>query len=194
MKKKIIIAVAVVLVIALAVSLSIYFAKFKGNKAPEDKGLIVSAQYEEVTLFSTVFDYIYKFPDRWGNSLVSNYEMNDEKAESVINHPEKWLAFNFFITVNNDSDEPIVANGLKTKNNGRNGLYIGTRFDGMAIIDPNAETSLCVTVFLNDNDPSIDDVIEMIKDMDVSFEFSSVPDDLDADIPEEDIYSVQVVM
>lgn len=198
MKKKIIAIVSIFLVIAIAASLVIYFVKFKDDRKtgnPEVKTeLQVTADYEEVTLFSTVFDYTYQFPDRWQNALNSHYGMSPEKAESVVKHPEKWLAFNFFITINNASDEPIVADGLTVKNNGKNGIYMGTLFDGMSIIDANAETSLCVTVFLDDNDPSLEEAAEMIKKMDVEFNFSAVPEDLDAEIPAEDVYSVQVVM
>lgn len=191
MKKKIGIIIAVILVIAIAAGVAIAAVKFKGgNKYPLD----LKASFDELTVGDSILNSVAQRPDRWKESLVSNYGMDEETRDRMIKAPEEWLAFNYIIDITNPNDEQVLASALDVKDNGKNGVYISKYLDGVSIFDANSTSFICVTVFYDGNEPSLDEVAELVKGMKTEVIYSAVPEDFDAEIPEEDLYRAQVDM
>lgn len=191
MKKAIAVIVAVVTVIGVAAGVGIYFFKFNSKKGTEN--IEMSAVFSDITLNDSLFEYIVKYPDRYENAFLSVYGMKQEEADSLIKEPEEWMSYNIFIIVDNKSDQDVAVSGLKVKKNGADGLYVRASIDStFQVIPAGNNTEICIPVVIHNNEPSMDDVYEMVKKMDIEIAYGPVPKDIEKIITDENLSYVRV--
>ncbi len=195
MKKKAVIIVAAVLVVAAAFCAGIFLGKDKNTvKPPKDGELSIKATFDELTVGDNILDNVAEHNDRWSQSLLVNYGMDEKTRDKLLEAPEEWLAFNYIIDIDNLSAEDVLVSGLEVKDNGKNGVYISKNLDGLSVFNAGGSSFICVTVFHDGNEPSLEEVEKIVKGMKMNVIYSAVPADLDAEIPEDQIYRAQVVM
>lgn len=190
MKKKIIIIVAAVLVACIIAGTCIYVFKSKSKDADSD--IKVTATFSDVTDGYILFEYMNKNPERYSSALISDYGMDEDAKIRVLSEPEEWLALFLFIDISNTSDKNIIIDSLKVDDNGKNGVYVQTDLDALYSLDSNGDTQISVSVLVDSNEPSFDEVFEMIKGMNISVRYAEMPEDLNTEIPEEDYYYEKV--
>ncbi len=190
--------IAVILAVAIVIGVGTFFAvryfkakPGKNNQTEVDAEQIV-ASYSDITLGDTLFYSINKHPDRWGNSLVSVYGMSEEKKTDIIETPENWLAFNLFINVDNFNDRRIIVSGIDVPANGKNGMYFQSILDGQHVIEKNVTAQVVVYFFVNNNDLSLEEVEQMVKNLDIYVKYVPMPDDIEEEIPEEAYQKAEV--
>ena len=187
MKKLIAIVVAVAVIAAVAVT-AIHFTK-NTNKLDETK---VTATFQDFDMADHIFDDIYRNPNRYRDFLPKDCAMPKEEVEELIETPENWLLFTLFIDVANTSDETVAITHLEIPENGKDGLYINTNIEGdIFTIPPGDNVNICASVFLNNNDPSLDEVEKMVKALDISIPYTALEKDF-KDVPSEFEFSVKV--
>ena len=171
-----------------------YFWFVKRTDKPMAEGeTTINAVIAEVTLGESLFEVIASSPVRWKNALVDNYGMSSEKRDDVIAHPENWLAFNLFINIHNPNDTEMIIDSFVFPDNGKKGLYFMNKLPGQVSIAPRATDQICVYFFLDDNDPSLEEVAEQVKGLDMYVKYTPMPEDLEAEIPEESYHTAKVV-
>jgi hypothetical protein len=190
MKKKIIIIVAAVLVACIIAGTCVYI--FKNKKESGDSNIKITATYSDVTDGYSLFEYMNKNPERYSTALVDDFGMNEDARDRVLNEPEEWLALFLFIDVSNLSEKNVVIDSLKVDDNGKDGVYIQTDLDALYTIYGNGTAQISVSVLVDSNEPSFDEVFEMIKSMSVSVRCYETPEDLNTEIPEEDYHYEKV--
>ena len=179
MKKIICIIIAAVVVAGAITGVCLYFSKEK--KGGEDK-VSVTATFSDFTLYDAMFDYVDKYPERYGNEFVNYYGMDKKTADNMLEHPEEWLAFNVFITVHNNTENDTAIFKIRNKDVGKNGIFIRGAVDGtFQVVNGNTDTELCVPVLIHNSDPSLKEVYEMVKKLNIEIGYGSVPDDLEQD-------------
>ncbi len=194
MKKIICIILAAVLLFAAGVGAGVFLFRYRNNnpKTPEVSGETVKVSYSETLMADSIFKDINKYKDRWGNALKNNYGMPEDKVNSVLEEPENWLIFNLFLDVTNTNDYRILIGNVEVENNGKNGIYFQTKLDGTTVIDPNATAQIYLYVFFDDNEPSLEEATEMIKDFTLYVNYITMPEDIEAEIPDNDFSKVKV--
>ena len=194
MKKVIAAILAAVVLLAAGVGIGYKLFSYKTEKEKTKKiyDEEISVTYADLKIGDSLFLNIDKYPDRWGKALTKIYGMSEEQKNSILETPENWLAFTFFINVNNPNDKEILVNGLDVPDNGKNGLFFQSVLDGQPVVEKNVSVQLPVYVFLEDNEPSLEEVEQMIKKLDIYIKYIPMPEDLDAEIPEESYQKAKV--
>ena len=194
MKKTIAVVLAVVIALAAGVGIGYKLFDFKTEKDKTKKVYDeeIKASFSDVTIGESLFYSIDKNKARWSDSLVSVYGMSEKQRDSLIKTPENWLAFNLFIDVVNPNDKQILVGEIEVPDNGKNGLFFQSVLDGQHVLEKNVSAQLPIYVFLDDNDPSIDEVTEMIKGYDIYIKYAPMPDDIEEEIPAESYQTVKV--
>lgn len=190
MKKKIIIIVAAVLVACIIAGTCIYVFKNKDESGSGD--IKITATYSDVTDGYSLFEYMDKNPERYSTALIDDFGMDEDARDRVLSESEEWLALFLFIDISNQSDKNIVIDSLKVDDNGKDGVYIQTDLDALYTIDGNGDAQISVSVLVDSNEPSFDEVFEMIKSMNVSVRYYETPEDLNTEIPEKDYHYEKV--
>jgi len=209
MKKTIIFILVGVIILAAGIGIGYkVFSSPQSNNQPKDgktvteegatvdngkvNSLGVKAYFSDVAMGSNLFLSIDKYPERWRNALKNSYGMSDKTADSLIKTPEEWLAFNLFINIDNPDDKQILVGDIEVKQNGKNGLYFQKILDGQHIIEKNVTSQITIAFFLEDNEPSLEEVTEMIKNLDIYVNYVPMPEDIEAEIPAEDYQCAKV--
>ncbi len=187
MKKFIAIVVAIAVIAAVAVT-AIHFTK-NSNKLDETK---VIATFQDFDMADHIFDDIHRNPARYRDFLPRDCAMPKEEVEELIETPENWLLFTLFIDVANASDDTVAVTHLEIPENGKDGLYINTNIEGdIFTVSPGDNANICVSVFLNNNDPSLEEVEKMVKALDISIPYTALEKDF-KEIPTEFEFSAKV--
>ncbi len=194
MKKIISIILAVILVLACGIGIGYLLFGFDKDSKLETYDREISAVFHDVGLGDARFESIDKYPDRWGKALTSNYGMSEEKKNSLLNEPENWLAFTLFIDITNPNDVEILVGDMKIPDNGKNGYYFQSVLDSQQVIHKNVTTQIAVTFFVDDNEPSLEEVTEVVKGLEMYIKYIPMPEDIEAEIPEEDYQIAKVVV
>lgn len=151
---------------------------------------------------SVIWDSIIKNPDRWGNWFTRLYDMDDEEKQSALEAGEnaEWVSYNLFITVDNTGNESDVCLfGLDIPENGKEEVFINTSIENSTFkqIQALGKDGILTNVLVHNNDLSLDEVLGIIRSMDISVKCGPVPENF-ADgsgaevIPEDDIVLVKV--
>ncbi len=194
MKKTIAVILAVVIALAAGVGIGYKVFVFKAEKDKTKKVYDEEIQvtFSDVTIGESIFYSIDKNKSRWSDSLVNVYGMSEKQRDSLINTPENWLAFNLFVDVLNPNDKQILVGNIEVPDNGKNGLFFQSVLDGQHVLEKNVSAQLPIYVFLDDNNPSLDEVTDMIKGMDIYIKYVPMPDDIEEEIPEESYQTAKV--
>ena len=189
MKKIVIIVSAVVLVAAIAVC-GFVIAKKNGSSG----SLPFNVTFSDSAIADEMLNDVIKNPTGWEKNATVFYGMDDAKKDEFIEQPENWLAFNLFLDLGNPNDKDILITGIEIENNGKNGIYLSNRLESTYIVvTKNSSSSMCMTALFDDNEPSVEEAEQMLKDMNVYIKYCEYPEDIDAEIPEENLLRAKVV-
>lgn len=191
LKKIVAIIVAAVVVIGAGVGVYLYISKSKNAETTPQ----LEASFEDFTLNETIYSIIQEHPDRYKTAFLTDYSMDDKTAQSLIDTPENWLAFNLFVTVNNPNDKDMCINDIKVDGNGDDGLYIHEALgSSMDVVSANGSYSLCIPVFIHTNEPSLDEVKAMVLKKNVFVVYSDVPTEIGGESTSDKLYEAKVQM
>lgn len=193
MKKIIAIIVAAVVVIGAGTFAAFRIFKFKENK--NDNEYAIDVSFDDFTLYDTMFTNISMHPDRYLNSFITNYSMDDETAQSLIDTPEDWLSFNLFVYVSNPNDDSIGILDIKVDDNGKDDIYIQEALSSsMNTISAGGEYSLCIPVLVHNNEPSLDEVQALVMEKSIYINYVVSPETYFEEIPAESVLQAKVQM
>ncbi len=207
--------ISVVLCISLVFGFAFLLSSCKDNKPAETASTTKQEKnISTVKVFldndclelydSVIWESIIKNPDRWGNWFTRLYGMDDEEKQSALEAGEnaEWVSYNLYITVDNSGNESDVCLfGLDIPDNGLEKVYINTSIENSTFkqIQASGKDGILTNVLVHNEDLSLDEVLNIIKSMDISVKCGPVPENF-ADgsnaevIPEEDIVRVKVEM
>lgn len=144
---------------------------------------------------SVIWQSISKNPDRWGNWFTKLYGMSDEEKQSALEAAEnaEWVSYNLYIIVDNaNNEEELCLFGLDIPDNGKDGVYINTSIENSTFkqIAASGKDAVLANVLVHNADFSLDEVLDVIKGMDISVKCGPVPenftDEKDAQVISED--------
>lgn len=175
MKKAIIAIVAVIVVAAIAVGG--YFIFKPEEKNPEE--ITLTAVKDDFVLNDNLLVALVKNPDRYQASLANDYGMGEAKAAEFYQAPENWLAFEQIVEITNDSTENITVYGFEVENNGKNGIYVGTRIGGELGISPAGTGPASFSVLFENGDLSTDEAKALLDELNIKVIYTKSPVEYD---------------
>ena len=175
MKKKIIIAIIIAAVVAAA-GIGAYFLFGSGDSG---SGKEVSAVKEDFVQGAGIIEAYSMNPDRFKKSLVNEYQMGEETAAKFFEAPSEWLAFDQMINIKNTGDTNITVYGFEVKDNGKDGVYIGTSLGGALSIAPGATVPTSFSILSSQILMSDDEIHALVDKMEISIVYSETPEEYD---------------
>lgn len=200
MKKYICLLLSVIFIASIFASCSIN-GKDKPSK-PDDTteeslrtDYTFTAKYDSLELNDGLFELIAENPDSWSEPLVTNFGMPEALRDNLIDDAAEWLSFSLNITIDNPLDEELLIHQIKCSDNGLNDIFVDVNpGDGDAVpIEANSEGNLVYfNILVHNPDPSLDEVFEHLKNMNLEI-FASVNNSANTlDITEKNMVSVKV--
>lgn len=200
MKKYICLLLSVIFIASIFASCSIN-GKDKPSK-PDDTteeslrtDYTFTAKYDSLELNDGLFELIAENPDSWSEPLVTNFGMPEALRDNLIDDAAEWLSFSLNITIDNPLDEELLIHQIKCSDNGLNDIFVDVNpGDGDAVpIEANSESNLVYfNILVHNPDPSLDEVFEHLKNMNLEI-FASVNNSANTlDITEKNMVSVKV--
>ena len=200
MKKYICLLLSVIFIASIFASCSIN-GKDKPSK-PDDTteeslrtDYTFTAKYDSLELNDGLFELIAENPDSWREPLVTNFGMPEALRDNLIDDAAEWLSFSLNITIDNPLDEELLIHQIKCSDNGLNDIFVDVNpGDGDAVpIEANSEGNLVYfNILVHNPDPSLDEVFEHLKNMNLEI-FASVNNSANTlDITEKNMVSVKV--
>ncbi len=154
-----------------------------------------TAKYDSLELNDGLFELIAENPDSWREPLVANFGMPEALRDNLIDDAAEWLSFSLNITIDNPLDEELLIHQIKCSDNGLNDIFVDVNpGDGDAVpIEANSEGNLVYfNILVHNPDPSLDEVFEHLKNMNLEV-FASVNNSANSlDITEKNMVSVKV--
>ena len=200
MKKYICLLLSVIFIVSMFASCSI-----NGNDKPSSPDdtteeslrtdYTFTAKYDSLELNDGLFELIAENPDSWREPLVANFGMPETLRDNLIDDAAEWLSFSLNITIDNPLDEELLIHQIKCCDNGLNDIFVDVNpGDGDAVpIEANSEGNLIYfNILVHNPDPSLDEVFEHLKNMNLEV-FASVNNSANSlDITEKNMVSVKV--
>ncbi len=176
-KKKTILIICVALVAVAAIAAGVYFIGYSTGKKTAEAGLPEISEpkckLNDFTLFDTVVDQYAKGDGFGAPYLMKCFNMSEEDANDLVEHPENWLGFQAFFSITNSDVSELSIFGAACAENGKDGVYVFTGTSEVYTIPGKGSYALCVPVLIHNNESSTDEAREMLSKLDVTIRYGA---------------------
>ena len=184
MNKKIIITIiCAALVIVAAVATGVYFLGYSTGKKTAEAGQQEISEPEcaldDFVLYDTAVDQ-YATTEGFGAAYLTKcFNMSEQDANDLVEHPENWLGFQAFFSIKNTDVDELSIFGVDCTDNGKNGAFVFTGTSEVYTIPKKGSYVLCVPVLIHNNESSTDEAKDMLAKLDATVRYGAHydPDD-----------------
>ncbi len=174
MKRKVVFIVDVLAVIAIVFGVIFLINTFKSSN-----NKTVNVKFESFNLYEGFFKQLKTFPEKYDVLLSSSFGLDDEAKKSITEHPEEWLAYNLFVTVDNRNNYDVLLEKFHNPKQGRDNVYVGEMLESIQIVSNGAPAVAFTTVLVHNGELSDAECEELVKTKKITLGFSKYTDDFD---------------
>lgn len=176
-KKRIILIICATVVAVAAIAAGVYYIGYSTGKKTAEAGKPEITEpvctLDDFTLYDTVVDQ-YATTDGFGAPyLVKCFNMSEEDANDLVEHPENWLGFQAFFAIRNTDINELSIYGADCAENGKNGVYVFTGTTEVYSTPGKGSYVLCVPVLIHNNEASTDEARKMLSGLDVKIRYGA---------------------
>lgn len=172
MKRKVIFIVDIISVIAIIVGSVILINTFKSSN-----NKTVNVTFNSFNLYEGFFKQLKTFPEKYDELLTSSFGLSEEEKKSITQHPEDWLAYNIFVSVDNRNNYDILLDKFNNPKQGKDGVFVGEMLDSIQIVSNGAPAVAFTTVLVHNGELSDAECEELVKTKKITLGFSKYTDD-----------------